>query len=179
MQVRGLYAAFSAALMLAGVLAAADGPPKFPSRIVYVPHATLDNAVLHGNVAGGGTNELVPRDNDLGVRVSLGKKNATPPVSAAEVHSTFGHVFLIEDGGGTLVLGGELVDAKENRPGEWTGSGIKGGQEFQMTKGDMITVEVGMPHWWKQVSAGGVAYLAFHSFPEHNQPASRPSAPRK
>lgn len=40
-----------------------------------------------------------------------------------------------------------------------------------MTRGDMITVQVGMPHQWRDVPKS-VSYLAFHSFPEHNQPAA-------
>jgi mannose-6-phosphate isomerase-like protein (cupin superfamily) len=157
---------------LVAVLATAGGPPptNYPKNIVYVPAEKRLNAITKGVTSAKGTNELVARDKDLGVRVSMGKKDATPPVTNAEVHSTFGHVYLIEEGGGTLVLGGELENAKENRPGEWTAPSVKGGQEFQMKKGDMITVQVGMPHWWKQVGPGGVAYLAFHSFPEHNQP---------
>lgn len=160
------------AALVGGVAARAGGPApvKYPQQITYVPAEKRLNAISHGATAGRGTNELIPRDTDLGVRVSLGKKDATPPVSNAEVHATFGHVYLIEEGEGTLVLGGELENAKESRPGEWTGPSIKGGREFHMKKGDMITVQVGMPHWWKQVAAGGVAYLAFHSFPEHNQP---------
>lgn len=149
---------------------AANDPPAYSARITYVPHDKHTEAIVHGNLAGAGTNELIPRDMDMGVRVSLGKKAATPPVTAAEVHATFGHVFLIEAGEGTLVLGGELASPKENSPGEWTGPAINGGREFHMMKGDMITVQVGMPHWWKQVSKDGVAYLAFHTFPERHQP---------
>jgi mannose-6-phosphate isomerase-like protein (cupin superfamily) len=157
-------------VLAVAVGAGGPAPTNYPHQITYVPAAKHLNAIAHGAIAGQGTNELVPRDVDLGVRVSMGKKAATPPVSNAEVHATFGHVYLIEEGEGTLVLGGELDNAKENRPGEWTGPSIKGGQEYHMKKGDMITVQVGMPHWWKQVGPGGVAYLAFHSFPAHNQP---------
>jgi mannose-6-phosphate isomerase-like protein (cupin superfamily) len=163
-----LTLSFTVLLLAVGV---AGPPPKsYPAAITYVPAEKRLHAITKGNMAGQGTNELVPRDMDLGVRVSLGKKGPTPPVSNAEAHATFGHVYLIEDGGGTLVLGGEIDRATENRPGEWTGPSITGGREFHMKKGDMITVQVGMPHWWKDVPSGGVAYLAFHSFPDKNQP---------
>jgi mannose-6-phosphate isomerase-like protein (cupin superfamily) len=157
-------------LFVAGLgLGAAGGAPIFPNRIVHVPAEKREQAIYRGAVAGKGTNELVPRDMDLGVRVSMGRKVATPPVTPPEAHTTFGHVYLIEDGGGTLILGGELIEPRENRPGEWTGTSIKGGQRFEMKKGDMITVQVGMPHQWVDVPKN-VSYLAFHSFPEHNQP---------
>src|SRR5262245_50533890 len=83
--------------------------PKYASKIVYVPAEKRMEAVVKGVVTGG-TNELIPRDMDLGMRASMGKKAATPPVTEAEAHETFGHVYLIEDGSGTLVLGGELVE---------------------------------------------------------------------
>lgn len=163
-------AAVVSVTLMGAVTAGGPPPPDYAKQIIHVPGEKRLNAVTHGNLAGQGTNELVPRDVDLGVRVSLGRKAATPPMTGAEAHETFGHVYLIEAGGGTLVLGGELIDPEESRPGEWTGRGIKGGREFQMSKGDMITVQVGMPHWWREVPEGGVAYLAFHSFPEHDQP---------
>jgi mannose-6-phosphate isomerase-like protein (cupin superfamily) len=131
---------------------------------VYVPAEKRQEAVVKGVVTGG-TNELIPRDMDLGLRASMGKKNATPPITEAEVHETFGHIYLIEEGSATLVLGGELVDPKV-RGTEWRGPAIRGGQEFNVKKGDMITVQVGMPHQWKEVSAGGISYLAIHSFPD-------------
>lgn len=165
-----------ATLVAVATAAMAGGPPPrdYPTQIAYVPAERLEQAVTRGAVAGRGSNELVPRDKDLGVRVSLGRKLATPPTTDAEAHSTFGHVYLVEAGSGTLVLGGQLVDPKEGSPGEWRGRAIAGGREFQMKKGDMITVQVGMPHWWRDVGADGVAYLAFHSFPEHNQPGAKP-----
>jgi mannose-6-phosphate isomerase-like protein (cupin superfamily) len=175
MNLKSLWTAVLVSALCLGFAAAAGRPPTFPSRIVYVPNDRLTDAVTHGHVSGTGTNELIPRDMDLGVRVSLGRKDATPPVTRAEAHSTFGHVYLVEDGSGTLVLGGELVNPREDRPGEWTGSAVTGGREFHMVKGDMITVQVGMPHQWTEVPKGGVAYLAFHSFPEHNQSPARAS----
>ena len=149
--------------------AARSAPPEYPKQITYVPAEKRLNAVSTGVVAPGGTNELIPRHQELGIRVSMGKKPATPPITEVEVHTTFGHVYLIEEGDGTLVLGGEMVEPRESR-GEWRSASVRGGQEFEMKKGDMITVQVGMPHWWKRVGPNGIAYLAFHSFPEHNQP---------
>jgi hypothetical protein len=159
------------ALPMAMAASADEPPPNYPKAIVYVPAEKRLSAAKTGGIAGPGTtNELIPRDKDLGMRASMGKKSQTPPVTEAEVHSTFGHIYLIDEGGGTLVLGGELENPKRRGTDGWVGTGIKGGQEFHMKKGDMITVQVGMPHWWKEVGPDGVSYLAIHSFPEHNQP---------
>lgn len=170
MRFGAFLAALVAAMAAVAALSAGPAPKDYPKQITYVPAEKRLNAIAKGVVAPQGTNELIPRDRDLGVRASMGRKTATPPVTEAEAHATFGHVFLIEEGEGTLVLGGEIVDAKEGSPGEWRGPSVRGGREFRMKKGDMITVQVGMPHWWKEVGPNGVAYLAIHSFPEHNQP---------
>jgi quercetin dioxygenase-like cupin family protein len=151
---------------------AAPPPPKYAPRITYVPRDVVDDVIANGANSRTKSNELIARDNDLGMRVSVGSKTATPPVTEAEVHSTFGHIFYIADGEGTLVLGGELINPREMSPGEFRGSGVSGGQEFQMKKGDMITIQVGMPHWWKQVPKG-VTYVAYHSFPESRQGQTR------
>ena len=150
-------------------LRAAGGPPAFPDRIVYVPAAEHDETIRTGRIAAKRTNELIPRDLDMGIRVSMGRKVAAPTVPEAEVHSTFGHIFIIEEGGGTLVLGGELVDPKARGTSDWVAASITGGRRFEMKTGDMITVQVGMPHQWVEVPKS-VSYLAIHTFPDKYQP---------
>src|SRR5687768_7008870 len=67
-----LTLSFTILLMAVGV---AGPPPKsYPTAITHVPAEKRVNAITKGNVAGQGTNELIPRDMALGVRVSLGKK---------------------------------------------------------------------------------------------------------
>ena len=153
----------------AAAVKAGATPPQYPERIVHVPAAEHEETIRTGTVAARHTNELIPRDLDLGIRVSMGRKVASPTVPEAEVHSTFGHIFIIEEGGGTLVLGGELVDPKPRGTGDWVAASIKGGRRFQMKTGDMITVQVGMPHQWVEVPKS-VSYLAIHTFPDKYQP---------
>lgn len=147
----------------------AGAPPKFAPQVTYVPHEQVNAAVKQGMVAGQPPIGLIPRDMDLGVRVNVGRKAVG---ARAEVHSIYGHVFFIQEGSGTVVLGGELVDPKEGVPGEWTGTRTTGGKEYPVTKGDLITVQVGMPHWWKEVAKEGIVFIAFHAYPEHNQPGA-------
>ena len=148
-------------------LRAAGGPPAFPDRVVHVPAAEHDETIRTGRIAAKKTNELIPRDHDLGIRVSMGRKVASPTVPEAEVHSDFGHIFLIEEGGGTLLLGGELVNPTQ-RGQMWTAASITGGKRYEMKTGDMITVQVGMPHQWVEVPTS-VSYLAIHTFPDKYQ----------
>ena len=140
--------------------------PAFAPRITHAPHSKVSDAVRDSRTPGRRPIELIARDVDLGVRVNVARKTTN---RMAEVHSTYGHIFFIQDGTGTLVLGGELVDPTENRPGEWTGTAVTGGQEYRVAGGDMITVQVGMPHWWKETSEEGVVFIAFHSYPESKQ----------
>lgn len=147
----------------------ANAPPKFAPQVTHVSHEKVAEAVKGMRVPGQAPLPLIPRDMDLGIRVNVGRKVTG---ARAEVHSIYGHVFFIQEGTGTVVLGGQLVDPKEGQPGEWTGSSTTGGQEFHVSPGDMITVQVGMPHWWKAVAKEGIVFIAFHSYPEHNQPGA-------
>ena len=156
-------------LTAAGVVAlrAGAGPPAYPDRVVHVPAAEHEETIRTGRIAARRTNELIPRDLDLGIRVSMGRKVASPTLPEAEVHADFGHIYIIEEGGGTLLLGGELV--KPTQRGQmWVAASITGGTRYEMKTGDMITVQVGMPHQWVEVPKS-VSYLAIHTFPDKYQ----------
>jgi len=162
-----LTMAFAGAVTGVVALRAVADPPAYPDRVVHVPAAEHEETIRTGRIAARRTNELIPRDHDLGIRVSMGRKLATPPVPEAEVHGDFGHIFIIEEGGGTLVLGGELVNPTQ-RGQMWVAASIKGGRRYEMKTGDMITVQVGMPHQWVEIPKS-VSYLAIHTFPDKYQ----------
>jgi mannose-6-phosphate isomerase-like protein (cupin superfamily) len=145
----------------------AGAPPTFAPGVQHAMHDKVADAIQRQRTPGTSPIELIARDNDLGVRVNVARKVTN---RMAEVHATYGHIFYIQEGTGTVVLGGELVEPKENRPGEWTGTATTGGKEYRVTKGDLITVQVGMPHWWKETSPEGVIFIAFHAYPEKHQP---------
>ncbi|MBM3778506.1 MAG: hypothetical protein FJW23_09745 [Acidimicrobiia bacterium] len=154
-------------VMLLAPTTLAQQYPNYPDHFAYVPAERVDDIIRHMGISGrtkGGSNEIYPLDTDLGIRASIGKRGKTPPTDGAEVHGSFGHTWLIVEGGGTVVMGGKLKDPKDLGNGNWSGSGIEGGREIVLKKGDIITCQVGMPHWWKDVPEG-VTYLAFHVFP--------------
>jgi mannose-6-phosphate isomerase-like protein (cupin superfamily) len=74
--------------------------------------------------------------------------HATGPAKGSEVH-------YIIDGAATVVTGGTLV-----RPAGANGPGvtIEGGESRRVTKGDVIVIPAGTPHWYKNVE-GSVTYL--------------------
>ncbi len=66
-----------------------------------------------------------------------------------EVHEKETEVFYISDGEATLVAGGTRVKAKNpaaDRPYD-----LEGGKTFHLTKGDMMVIPAGSPHWFQDV----------------------------
>ena len=76
----------------------------------------------------------------------------------AEVHATETDTFYILEGSATLVTGGVVVDARSEGPNEIRGTGIQGGEIHQVSKGDVVVIPKGMPHWFKEVQAPMLYY---------------------
>src|SRR6266404_4603707 len=70
----------------------------------------------------------------------------------AEIHTLDTDVIYVVDGSATLVTGGKAIDAKEIAPNEIRGAKIEGGQEHQITKGDVIIIPNGVPHQFTAVT---------------------------
>ena len=68
-----------------------------------------------------------------------------------EVHDKETDVLYITDGNATFVSGGTMVGGKQTAPGQHRGADIQGGQVHHVTKGDVIVVQAGTPHWFKEV----------------------------
>ena len=68
-----------------------------------------------------------------------------------EVHDKETDVMYVLDGDATLVTGGKMVAGKVTAPGQWRGTGIEGGHAQHLTKGDVIVIPAGIPHWFKEV----------------------------
>jgi glc operon protein GlcG len=69
----------------------------------------------------------------------------------AEVHTRETDVIYVLEGGATFVTGGTSVDPKEVAPNEFRGTRIEGGVERKLSKGDVIVVPAGTPHWFKEI----------------------------
>jgi mannose-6-phosphate isomerase-like protein (cupin superfamily) len=68
-----------------------------------------------------------------------------------EVHDKETDVMYVVDGDATLVTGGTMVGGKATAPGQWRGTDIEGGRPQHLTKGDVVVIPAGIPHWFKQV----------------------------
>jgi glc operon protein GlcG len=70
----------------------------------------------------------------------------------AEIHTLDTDVIYVVDGSATLVTGGKAVDAKEIAPNEIRGTKIEGGEEHQISKGEVIVIPNGVPHQFTAVT---------------------------
>jgi mannose-6-phosphate isomerase-like protein (cupin superfamily) len=53
---------------------------------------------------------------------------------------------MVQEGSGTLLVGGELQGARNSAPGELRGGEIRGGGRQPLAAGDMMIVPAGTPH---------------------------------
>ena len=97
----------------------------------------------HEKVAKGGS--LV---TEAGYTVSMNRRTATGQV---EVHEKETDIFYVTEGEATFVTGGTMLGGKVSRPNQLLGTEIQGGETHRLTKGDVIVIPAGTPHWFKQV----------------------------
>lgn len=76
----------------------------------------------------------------------------------AEVHSLDTDIIYVMEGTATLVTGGTAVETKEIAPNEFRGARIEGGDTRHLSKGDVIIVPNGVPHWFNEVSGTFLYY---------------------
>lgn len=68
-----------------------------------------------------------------------------------EVHARDTDIIYMLEGTATLVTGGTTVDAKAIEPEEIRARESRGGESRIITKGDVVVVPNGTPHWFKEV----------------------------
>jgi mannose-6-phosphate isomerase-like protein (cupin superfamily) len=68
-----------------------------------------------------------------------------------ELHEKETDVFYIVEGEATFVTGGKLVGSKVTSPGQRIGTDIQGGEAHRLSKGDVMVIPAGIPHWFKEV----------------------------
>lgn len=82
-------------------------------------------------------------------RVSASRRDGP---GQAEVHATDTDIFYVLEGKATVLTGGELVDPHNVAPGEVRGTALRGAIEHQLSRGDVLTIPRGVPHWFKSVT---------------------------
>jgi len=88
--------------------------------------------------------------------IGLGSYRATleyrQAPSGAAIHEAEAEYFQVVEGSGTLVTGGTLQGAHRTGPVQIAGTSIIGGSMRPVTKGDMLIVPEGTPHWFNQIN---------------------------
>jgi uncharacterized protein GlcG (DUF336 family)/mannose-6-phosphate isomerase-like protein (cupin superfamily) len=69
-----------------------------------------------------------------------------------EVHNRDTDIIYMLKGRATLVTGGTIIDGKTIEPEEIRGKQSQGGESRTLTKGDVIVIPNGTPHWFKEVN---------------------------
>jgi len=108
------------------------------SGVIYVDHDKTAAALNKGGPIAAGQ----------GFTVSGSHRDKAGQV---EVHDKENDVIYVMDGEATFVTGGTMVGGKSTKPGQYLGSDITGGETHRLTKGDVIVVPAGTPHWFKDV----------------------------
>ena len=82
----------------------------------------------------------------------------------AEIHTTITQIFYILEGTAMFVTGGTVVEPRAIEPitpwggKEIRGTAIEGGEAHHLSKGDVIIVPFGVPHWLKEVQGPFIYY---------------------
>jgi mannose-6-phosphate isomerase-like protein (cupin superfamily) len=138
-----------AALALAMAPAAAQVTFKFitaddAAKMVFDPTRAKEAA----NVAKGD-----------GFSMALTKRTES---SHIEKHTAYDEELVIQEGDVVLTYGGEGVNAKEGRPGEWNADSIVGGKSVEMHPGDIVVLPANT--WHEEVlKSPRMRYILIHS----------------
>jgi mannose-6-phosphate isomerase-like protein (cupin superfamily) len=135
MKKRLSFLALAAAALVITVPAysASDG-----EKAVLVAHDSVATALAKGGAIASGSDYKVS-----GVRRAK--------AGQVEVHEKETDIFYIVDGEAEFITGGTMVGGKSSGNGQWLGTSIEGGQQHHLSKGDVIVIPAGTPHWFKEI----------------------------
>ena len=69
----------------------------------------------------------------------------------AEVHTEDTDIIYVLEGAAVFVTGGDVVDPKTVSDGEIRGTAVRNGETRTISKGDVLVVPNGVPHWFENV----------------------------
>jgi mannose-6-phosphate isomerase-like protein (cupin superfamily) len=130
-------------------VAANDPQPDPPRNVVrYFPSSAVQQSFSTGSAL----------FQEAGVPYSIATSRRDKP-GVVEIHLRNNDLMFVQEGSATLVTGGTVVSAHSTGPDEIRGESIVGGEVHELSKGDVIVVPAGTPHWFKEVHGTFLAYV--------------------
>jgi len=132
----------AALLAFAAPAAAQEGAPRPPK--LFASAAEVDAAIAKARAEhkGGNTVEILANTGIYTWQLEY-RTTTTPP----SVHKQQAELIYVAGGGCTLIMGGKLVNPKDNGA-NLAGTAVEGGTPHKVAKGDYILVPAGTPHWY-------------------------------
>lgn len=121
-------------LIVCALLTAANAP----TPATYIGHDTIAGVLAKGGVAHTASDLIIQG----GHREKAGQ---------VELHEKQTDIIYVQDGEATFVTGGKMIGGKPAKTGQYLGTEIQGGESHHLTKGDVVVVPAGTPHWFREV----------------------------
>ena len=126
-------------IALAGA-AAFDAALKSPApNVTHLPAKQVHAAFVKG----------MPLARGMNYKIDASHRDEAGIV---EIHTRDTDILYMLRGTATLVTGGIVTDAKTIEPEEIRGRESAGGESRKITKGDVVIIPNGTPHWFKEVN---------------------------
>jgi mannose-6-phosphate isomerase-like protein (cupin superfamily) len=129
-------------------VAAASDPQPASKAVRYYPSSAVQQSFASGS----------PLFQEASVPYSIATSRRDKP-GVVEVHLQNNDLMFVQEGSATFVTGGTVVSLHSTAPDELRGESIVGGEVHELSKGDVIVVPAGTPHWFKEVRGTFLAYV--------------------
>lgn len=95
---------------------------------------------------------------EAGAPYSIATSRRDKP-GVVEIHLRNNDLMFVQEGSAILVTGGTVVSPRSTEADEIRGESIVGGEVHELSKGDVVVVPAGTPHWFKEVRGTFLAYV--------------------
>jgi len=118
------------------------------TTFAHAQSPTASVILVESNKVGAAFAKGTPLLENSQFKVQAGRREAP---GIPEIHTKDTDIFHVLEGSATFVTGGKATEPRAIAPDEIRGKEIQGGESRRVTKGDVIVVPNGVPHWFKQV----------------------------
>lgn len=148
-------------ILLLGIIAGATGSSAQAPSAPAPPGIYKSAADIAAGLAKMGAASTAATGADVAIApgISVRRRSSGGEPQFAIIHPFSIEVYQILEGTGTLVTGGALVPPFNTLTADIIRSqSITGGEERRVGKGDVVVLNPGTPHWFKQID-GSITYL--------------------